>query len=91
MRKNRRDQQKRDKKRKERDAARRPFKRKPCRLCLSKIKLVDHKDVETLKAFVNDRAKIIPRRMSGNCAKHQRQLTKAIKKSRNIGLIPFTI
>lgn len=63
--------------------------RKICRLCDNKIDRVDYKDVELLKTFTTERGKIIPRRISGNCAKHQRQVTVAIKRARNIALLPF--
>lgn len=65
------------------------IRKKRCRLCGNKIVFVDFKDVEFLKNFITERAKIIPRRISGNCAKHQRMVTRAIKKSREAGLLPF--
>ena len=52
---------------------------------------IDYKDVKTLNHFVTERGKILPRRISGNCAKHQRDITDAIKRSRNIALMPFSI
>ena len=61
-----------------------------CRLCGEKIVGVDFKDVGLLKTFTTERGKIIPRRISGNCAKHQRLITAAIKKARNIALMPFS-
>lgn len=64
--------------------------RKSCRLCVDKIDKVDYKDVELLRTFTTERGKIIPRRISGNCAKHQRQITVAINRARNIALMPFT-
>ena len=64
--------------------------RKMCRLCGDSIEKVDYKDVELLKTFTTERGKIIPRRISGNCAKHQRHVTFAIKRARNIALLPFT-
>ena len=63
--------------------------RKMCRLCGDKIERVDYKDIELLRTFTTDIGKIIPRRISGNCAKHQRQITTAIKRARNIALMPF--
>lgn len=63
--------------------------RKMCRLCADKIERLDYKDIELLKTFTTERGKIIPRRISGNCAKHQRQVTSAIKRARNIALMPF--
>jgi small subunit ribosomal protein S18 len=52
---------------------------------------INYKDVKTLNHFVTERGKILPRRISGNCSKHQRELTSAIKKARNIALMPFSI
>lgn len=64
--------------------------RKPCRLCEAKIKSVDYKDERLLRRFIVERGKIIPRRVSGNCQKHQRQLTRAIKRARHLAILPFT-
>jgi small subunit ribosomal protein S18 len=69
----------------------RKVKQKVCRFCAEGIKVVDYKDVVRLRAYMTDRGKIIPRRVSGNCAKHQRQLTVAIKRARNLALLPFTV
>jgi small subunit ribosomal protein S18 len=69
---------------------RRYGRRKVCRFCADKSLTIDYKDPQTLKYFVTDRGKIIPRRISGNCAKHQRQLTTAIKRARYVALMPFT-
>jgi len=63
--------------------------RKMCRLCGDKIERIDYKDVELLRTFTTERGKMIPRRISGNCAKHQRRITVAIKRARNIALMPF--
>ena len=68
--------------------ARRP-KRKVCRFCADKVEYIDYKDTAKLRRYVSERGKIVPRRISGNCAKHQRQLTTAIKRARNIALLPF--
>ena len=57
---------------------------------MDKIEYIDYKDVNRLRRFVNERGKIMPRRMSGNCAKHQRQLSEAIKRARAIALLPYT-
>jgi len=65
--------------------------KKVCRFCADKIKLVDYKDQATLKYFVTERGKIIPRRISGNCAKHQRQVAVAIKRARGLAMIPYTV
>lgn len=57
---------------------------------MDKVEHIDYKDVAKLRRFVTERGKILPRRISGNCAKHQRQVTVAIKRARNIALLPFT-
>lgn len=67
---------------------RRPRK-KVCYFCAEKTDHIDYKDVNKLKKFITERAKIMPRRMTGTCAQHQRKLTAAIKKSRQIALLPF--
>ncbi len=76
------------------DKSRRPRGRKPrrkvCNLCVDKLQHVDYKDVARLRRFINERGKILPRRMSGTCAKHQRQLSIAIKRARAIALLPYT-
>ena len=72
-----------------RDRGRRP-RRKVCSFCVDKVEHIDYKDVAMLRRFVTERGKILPRRISGNCAKHQRQVTVAIKRARNIALLPFT-
>ena len=63
--------------------------RKVCKFCVDKVGLVDYKDVRRLKNFVTERGKIIPRRISGSCARHQRQLTHAIKRARTAALGPY--
>ncbi|BAL83839.1 putative 30S ribosomal protein S18 [Selenomonas ruminantium subsp. lactilytica TAM6421] len=72
-----------------RDRGRRP-RRKVCSFCVDKVEHIDYKDVAKLRRFITERGKILPRRISGNCAKHQRQVTVAIKRARNIALLPFT-
>lgn len=69
---------------------RRKSRRKTCQFCVDKVTDIDYKDVAKLRRYLTERAKIVPRRMSGNCAKHQRQLTTAIKRARIIALLPFT-
>ena len=64
--------------------------RKVCRFCADSSLIIDYKDAKSLRYFTTERGKIIPRRISGNCAKHQRQLTAAIKRARNIALLPYT-
>lgn len=65
--------------------------RRVCKFCEDKVTGIDYKDFRRLNIFITERGKIIPRRISGNCAKHQRQLTAAIKIARNIALLPFTV
>ena len=72
-----------------RDRSRRPRK-KVCSFCVDKVENIDYKDVAKLRRYTTERGKILPRRISGNCAKHQRQVTVAIKRARNIALLPFT-
>lgn len=64
--------------------------RKVCRFCADKTLAVDYKDVRTLQSFITEGGKIVPSRTSGNCAKHQRQLSVAIKRARVIALLPFS-
>ncbi len=63
--------------------------RKVCSFCVDKIDNIDYKDVARLRRFVSERAKILPRRVTGTCARHQRELTVAIKRARQIALMPF--
>ena len=72
-----------------RDRSRRPRK-KVCSFCVDKVEHIDYKDAGKLRRFITERGKILPRRISGNCAKHQQQVTLAIKRARNIALLPFT-
>ncbi len=65
-------------------------KRKVCSFCVDKIDCIDYKDVAKLRKYITERGKILPRRISGNCAVHQRQLTVAVKRARQIALLPFT-
>ena len=65
--------------------------RKVCRYCADKNLKVDYKNAADLKYFVTERGKIVPRRISGNCARHQRQVATAIKRGRQVALLPFTI
>ena len=65
--------------------------RKVCRYCADKNAKVDYKNAGDLKYFVTERGKIVPRRISGNCAKHQRQVATAIKRSRTVALLPYTV
>ena len=72
-----------------RERGRRP-RRKVCSFCVDKVEELDYKDVAKLRRYITERGKILPRRISGNCAKHQRQMTTAIKRARNVALLPFT-
>ena len=65
--------------------------RRGCKFCSDDTIKIDYKDASLLKYFITDRGKIIPRRISGNCAKHQRKIGVAIKRSRMIALMPFTV
>jgi small subunit ribosomal protein S18 len=64
------------------------FKKKVCKFCIQKLK-IDYKDADTLRRFITERGKILPRRITGTCAKHQRALAQAIKRARIIALLPF--
>lgn len=63
--------------------------KKVCAFCVDKIDNIDYKDTTRLRKYVSERAKILPRRISGTCAKHQRQLTVAIKRARQVALMPY--
>jgi small subunit ribosomal protein S18 len=73
----------------ERPVRARRAKRKVCVFCVDKVESIDYKDTAKLRKYVSEKGKIVPRRISGNCAKHQRQLTEAIKRARHIALLPF--
>ncbi|MGC8866977.1 MAG: 30S ribosomal protein S18 [Elusimicrobiales bacterium] len=66
------------------------FKKKQCRFCLEKIKQIDWKQTQMLKPFTTETGRILPRKITGVCAKHQRQLSKAIKINRNLAILPYT-
>ncbi len=63
--------------------------RKFCKFCASKIDFIDYKDIKTLRHYLTDKGKIVAGRMTGNCTKHQKELTRAIKRARNIAILPF--
>lgn len=63
--------------------------KKVCSFCVDKVYNIDYKDVNRLRRYLSERAKIVPRRVTGTCAHHQRQLTRAIKRARHIALMPF--
>ena len=66
-------------------------KKRVCQFCADKNTKIDYKNYQKLEKFVTERGKILPRRITGTCAKHQRELTKAIKMARNIALLPYTV
>ena len=68
---------------------RRAPRRKVCPFCVDKSKVIDYKDVATLKRFVTEKGKIVSRRQTGVCSKHQRELAVAIKRARNVALLPY--
>jgi small subunit ribosomal protein S18 len=65
--------------------------RRPCPFCVAKMEQLDYKEVYRFKRFITDRGKIVPKRNSGMCAKHQRMLAEAIKRARYIGLVPYCV
>ena len=64
--------------------------RKVCGFCVDKVESIDYKDVAKLRRYISERAKILPRRVTGTCARHQRELTVAIKRARHLALLPFS-
>ncbi len=66
------------------------YRRKVCKFCADSSLIIDYKDIRTLRYFITERGKITPRRISGTCANHQRKLALAIKRARNMALLPFT-
>ncbi len=76
------------------ESTQRPFRpnhkrKKVCLFCADKVEYIDYKDVAKLRKFISERAKILPRRVSGACAQHQRELTTAIKRARQMALLPY--
>ena len=65
-------------------------KKRVCNFCVDKIDLIDYKDSNKLRKFISERGKILPRRVTGSCAKHQRKLTVSIKRARHIAILPYT-
>ena len=65
--------------------------RKVCQFCVDKCTYVDYKDTARLKRYLSERGKILPRRATGTCAQHQRQLTEAVKRSRQVALLPYVV
>ena len=78
-----------DDKNERRSRGRKP-RRRVCSFCVDKVEQIDYKEVDRLRRFLTERGKILPRRVSGNCAKHQRKLTQAIKRARIVALLPYT-
>jgi small subunit ribosomal protein S18 len=74
--------------RNDRPRGRKP-RRKVCAFCVDRIQEIDYKDVPRLRKYLSERAKIVPRRVTGTCARHQRQLTVAIKRARHLALLPY--
>lgn len=64
--------------------------RKVCSFCVDKVDTIDYKDISKLRRFISERAKILPRRVTGTCAHHQRELTVAIKRARHLALLPYS-
>ena len=64
--------------------------RKVCAFCVERVTYIDYKEVSRLRRYISERCKILPRRVTGTCAKHQRPLTLALKRARQIALLPFT-
>ncbi|MDR2932321.1 MAG: 30S ribosomal protein S18 [Oscillospiraceae bacterium] len=79
-----------DRDRSDRPRGGRKGRRKVCSFCVDKVHNIDYKDVPRLRRYISERAKIIPRRVTGTCARHQRALTLAIKRARHIAFLPFT-
>lgn len=79
-----------EKKKKKRDDSERRRKPKVCRFCADKVTVIDYKDGGKLRGYISDRFKIVPRRISGTCARHQREVTRAIKRARMLSLLPFS-
>lgn len=71
------------------DRRNRKSRKKVCAFCVDKIEHIDYKDVPRLRRYLSDRAKIIPRRVTGTCARHQRQLTVAVKRARHLAFLPY--
>ena len=68
----------------------RKSRKKVCAFCVDKVEAIDYKDIQKLRKFTSDRAKILPRRVTGTCARHQRELTTAIKRARQVALMAYT-
>jgi small subunit ribosomal protein S18 len=75
----------------DRDKKRPMGRRKQCKFCADEALKIDYKDASLLKYFITDRGKLVPRRLSGNCAKHQREIATAVNRARMIALMPFSV
>ena len=73
------------------DRSRGHKRRKVCQFCVDKVQSVDYKDTQKLRRYMSERGKILPRRTTGTCAQHQRQLTTAIKRARTVALLPYVV
>ncbi len=82
--------EKNDKQEKDNKRPGRKARKKVCAFCVDKVDNIDYKDVAKIKRYVSERAKILPRRVTGTCAHHQRELTVAIKRARHLALLPFS-
>ncbi len=69
----------------------RKIKKKVCAFCADKTLVIDYKEADKIKKFTSEKGKILPRRVTGLCAKHQREVTLAVKRARHIGLLPYTV
>lgn len=69
---------------------RRGRRKRVCSFCADSVKVVDYKDINKLKRYISERGKILPRRVNGNCSKHQRAITVAIKRARHIAILPYS-
>ena len=68
----------------------RKYRKKVCGFCVDKVENIDYKDIARLRRYMSERGKILPRRVTGTCARHQRELTVAIKRARHLALLPYT-
>ena len=76
--------------RNDRNSRGRKGRKKVCNFCVDRVEVIDYKEITRLRRFISDRAKILPRRVTGTCARHQRALTTAIKRARHLALLPFS-
>lgn len=76
--------------RNDRNSRGRKGRKKVCNFCVDKVQNIDYKDISRLRRFISERAKILPRRVTGTCARHQRALTVSIKRARHLALLPFS-